>query len=120
MGWQKRRDCYGKKIKDFFEEENIYISEDVYDGKHHADLEFYSELGEDFVFSICSDGTKKNFVEKFCEYASDFDPDEHAEEWVKNRDSVSGVPHSIRELINDADDIKERLEDLAKKLAHLR
>ncbi|MGN8833265.1 hypothetical protein ACTNDZ_12075 [Selenomonas montiformis] len=41
-----------KKIKDFFEEENIYISEDVYDGKHHADLEFYSELGEDFVFSI--------------------------------------------------------------------
>lgn len=108
-----------KKIKDFFEEEGVNFNEGFQDGELYVEMNFGSDLGEDFVFSVWSDGTNKNFVEKFGEFASDFDPDEHAEMWVKNRDSVSGVPHSIRALLKDADAIKERLEDLAEKLAHL-
>ena len=37
--------------------------------------------------------------------------------WVENMHNVNGVPQSIRTLINDADDIKEMLLELAEKLS---
>ena len=36
--------------------------------------------------------------------------------WVKNMHFVKGVPQSIRTLIDDADAIKEMLEELANEL----
>lgn len=76
-----------------------------------AVLEKYSPAGEDFMFTVST----ANFIGDVVEYADDFDPDEHAEMWIARR-GTRGIPSSIRELINDADAIKEMLEDLAAAL----
>lgn len=36
--------------------------------------------------------------------------------WIEARGKVSGVPESIRELIEDAEEIQEMLNDLADAL----
>lgn len=107
-------------IKEVLEEElkNINVcSVELQDGEYVAELEFYSDAGEDFVFSIWFDGTWNDFVEKFREYAMEFDPDEHAEMYVDLR-GQRGVPSSIRTLIEDADGIKECLEKLSDGLKY--
>lgn len=57
----------------------------------------------------------ENFPESVYEYARDFDADEHAEMWVRHR-GEGGCPSSVRKLIDDADAIKEMLEELANRL----
>ena len=78
------------------------------------DIELHksSPAGEDFFFTV----NKDNCLYEIIEYAENFDPDEHAEMWIKNMHFVKGVPQSIRTLINDADAIKEMLEELVNKL----
>lgn len=58
----------------------------------------------------------ENFPESVREYANDFDADEHAAMWIEARGKVNGVPDSIRELIKDAEAIKEMLNELADAL----
>lgn len=77
------------------------------------ELAKYSPAGEDFFFTV----SKKNFLDDVINYAESFDADEHAEMWVENMHTVSGVPQSIRTLIDDADAIKEMLLELANKLS---
>lgn len=84
----------------------------VWDCDKDIELHKSSPAGEDFFFTV----NKDNFLNEVIEYAEDFDPDEHAEMWVKNMHFVKGVPQSIRTLINDADAIKEMLEELATEL----
>lgn len=83
--------------------------------EYEEDIELakYSPAGEDFFFTV----SKKNFLDDVVEYAESFDADEHAEMWVENMHTVSGVPQSIRTLIDDADAIKEMLLELANKLS---
>jgi hypothetical protein len=106
-----------KRIVDVLEKNNINIlSTEKQNNEYCTELEFYSNAGEDFVFCIFHDRTMKNFADMFEVYAIDFDPDEHAEIWVEARHRVSGVPSSIRALIDDADAIKETLEEVAMEL----
>ena len=84
----------------------------IYEYKNDVELEKYSPAGEDFFFCV----EKNDFVNNVCQYAEDFDADEHAEMWVENRQTVSGVPQSIRTLIDDADAIKKMLLELAENL----
>lgn len=83
--------------------------------EYEEDIELakYSPAGEDFFFTV----SKKNFLDDVIDYAESFDADEHAEMWVENIHTVSGVPQSIRTLIEDADAIKEMLLELANKLS---
>lgn len=67
-----------------------------------------SPAGEDFSFEVYA----KDFPQGVIEAADDFDPDEHAEMWVSHR-GERGCPSSIRELIEDAEAIKEMLRELA-------
>ena len=49
-----------------------------------------------------------------------FDVDEHVEMWIEaRRNGVRGVPSSIRELVEDAEDIDKMLEELADALAEV-
>lgn len=80
--------------------------------KDDVELSQFSPAGEDFYFTA----DKKNFARSIREYAEDFDPDEHAETWVKNMHTVRGVPQSIRTLIDDADAIKEMLTELSEQI----
>lgn len=84
--------------------------------KFSAELEFWSPLGEVFCFNIeFGDGVM--FAEAFEEFANNFNPDKHAAMWIENRDTVSGVPQSVRDLIDDAEAIKEILCETANKLS---
>lgn len=95
-------------------QKEICESLDWYVGECEDDIELekYSPAGEDFIF--CAD--KDNFVESVTEYANDFDADDHAKEWIINMGTTRGVPQSVRELIDDADAIKELLIELANAL----
>ena len=84
----------------------------IHEYEKDVELEKFSPAGEDFFFCV----DKKNFINNVIEYAEDFDADEHAEMWVENRHTVSGVPKSIRTLIDDADAIKKMLSELAENL----
>lgn len=85
-------------------------------GEQVAELEFYSDEGEDVVITVFFDGTASDFVDKFKKCAEDFDSDEHAEMWIMNRKSVRGVPQDMRDLLNDAEAIKAKLEEVAELL----
>ena len=82
-----------------------------YTGDGRIEIENYSPAGENLI--VCVE--VENFPESVYEYARDFDADEHAEMWVRHR-GERGCPSSVRELIDDADAIKEMLEELADKL----
>lgn len=109
-----------EKIKKTLENElaDINISSvNMQDGQFYAEMEFYSNAGEDFVFTIWFDGTWSDFVNSFREYAKNFDPDEHVELWIPGR-GTNGIPSSIRDLINDADSIDKFLNEQAETLKY--
>lgn len=82
-------------------------------------IAFYqnSPAGEDFGFTI--EVKDKNNLEEIKKeirkYADDFDIDEHVEMWLPHR-GKGGCPNTIKDLLEDAKDIKEMLEDFAKFL----
>lgn len=86
----------------------------------YVEMGKYSLAGEDFYMVI--DFDKENQVETFLEdlreYAENFDVDEHAEMWLESR-GKGGCPSSLKELLQDAEDIKAMIEELLEKLEHL-
>lgn len=84
----------------------------VYEEDEDYYLSKYSPAGEDFGFSVSKDDPYKEVQE----YSNNFDPDEHCIMWIKEMNTVSGVPQSVRELINDAEAIAEMLDELATHL----
>lgn len=95
---------------DVLKNEDWTVSAYLADGR--VEIEKYSPAGEDF--SICVDF--ENFPAAVARYSADFDPDEHIEMWIEARhNGTSGVP-STRELVQDADDIQNMLNELAEAL----
>lgn len=95
------------------------IADDLFWGTTECDdgsIEFErrSPADEDFIFTI--DGNDP--VKEIQDYARDFDPEEHAEFWVRNRENSTSIP-SIRVLMEDADDIKKMLNELAEAVSKM-
>lgn len=86
-----------------------------YTNDGRVELEKYSPAGEDFIICV----NAENLPESVAEYAEDFDIDEHIEMWAeakRNDDCwLRGIP-PIRELVKDAEDIKDMLDELAMAL----
>lgn len=83
------------------------------DKRNYVELSKYSPLGEYFSMIIDFD-TKPpvlSFLDNLREYHMSFDPDEHAEMWIPKR-GENGVPKSIRDLIDDAEDIEDMIWEL--------
>ena len=99
-----------QKYIDILEENDWSVSSYTDDGR--VELQKYSPAGEDFSIIV----EVEDFTESVREYANDFDADEHAEMWIEARGKVSGVPESIRELIEDTEEIQEMLNGLADAL----
>lgn len=78
------------------------------------DLEKYSPAGEDFIFNVCvEDENNADYWAEVLDAWGDFDPDEHANMWYgQNR----GEPASLRVLLDDAEAIKDMLEQLWRAL----
>jgi len=105
-----------KKIIEVLENADFRVcSNEEQNGEMVAELEWFSDAGEDVIVTIWNKGTKQSFIDAFIEYTNDFDPDEHAEMWVNHR-GEGGCPSSIRALIDDADGIKKHLEETADAL----
>lgn len=83
-------------------------------GDGSIEFERRSPADEDFIFTI--DGNDP--VKEIRDYARDFDPEEHAEFWVRNRENSTSIPN-IRILIEDADDIKKMLTELAEAVSKM-
>lgn len=99
-----------------FEENDITVHDrEQQNGEFYREIEFYSNAGEDVIETIWYDGTDEGFIKAFRQLADDFDADEHAEMWIDGR-GKSGVPDSVRELIDDAEEIKETLLTVADEL----
>lgn len=99
-----------QKYIDILEQNDWSISSYTDDGR--VEVQKYSPAGEDFLMCV----EVENFPESVREYANDFDADEHAEMWIETRGRVNGVPNSVRELIDDAEEIKKMLNELADVL----
>lgn len=59
--------------------------------------------------------SRGNFVKNVREYADGFDVDEHVELWIEGR-GKNGVPATARELVEDAEAIRDMLNELAVAL----
>ena len=80
---------------------------------HFAECEWQTPAGEDFIFTINAESTKE-FVKELSTYAEEFDEEEHVEMlWEAKKNGFMGVP-SLKELVQDADEIKQFLNDIAK------
>lgn len=79
------------------------------------EIEFYSPEGEDVNECIFYNGTNEGFIKAFEKNAEDFDVEDHVEVYINIR-GTNGVPESIRDLLNDADWIKNTLVETAKEL----
>ena len=103
------------EITDLFEDLNVYLNWYKQDKDYLAEGEFYSNAGEDFIFTIRANSLDE-FKSELQSYYWDFDPEEHAASWYKaNR----GEPSSLRALLNDADLIDNKLEELTFAAAKL-
>ena len=103
----------GAKVRKTLENNDFRIcSIEKQNGKYVAELEWYSPAGEDFIVTLWFDGTSADFVREFADYADDFDPETHAVEQYGMR----GAP-GIRDLLDDADEIKNTLMRVAAELA---
>ena len=85
--------------------------------RNYIEMQKYSPAGEDFyiIVDFNDENPIKSFLENLEECCEYFDPDEHAEMWVGSR-GKNGVPNTIRELIDDADAIKEMIGELCRVL----
>ncbi len=84
---------------------------EVYEDENGVYLSKYSPAGEDFGFLVDGENDE-TIIHNILQYANAFDPDDHAEMHIENR-GRGGTPSSIRVLINDANDIKDMLKELA-------
>lgn len=105
-----------ERTMNIFEENDITVHDrEQQNGEFYREIEFYSNAGEDVIETVWYDGTDEGFIRAFRQLADDFDADEHAEMWIDGR-GERGVSDSVRELIDDAEEIKETLLTVADEL----
>ena len=108
----KARKTNARKVRAALSKEKVVeIAKNLYWGvRDYGDVvefEMSSPAGEDFVFSVDAD----NVADNVWEYAQNFDAEEHAREVM----DMPGAP-SLRELLEDAEEIQGMLEELATAL----
>lgn len=87
------------------------VNREIYDD--YIEYQFYTPAGEDFNFAIPITDNEQHELYK---YAEEFNADEHAELWIDKR-GQHGVPPSVRELVEDAEWIKDKLLVLAEEVS---
>lgn len=112
-----------KRIEELLEKHDFSVCGEISEryrekGQYDIDLETYSPEGEDVIVSLIYDGTEEDFIREFISYANNFDADEHAEMWVNSR-GKDGVPDNIRDLLEDAEWIKDTLMEIAEELNNI-
>lgn len=100
---------------------SIYDELEFY-GKHNIDdnfacFEFWTDTaGQDVVVEFDYDGTGEDFINKFVEYAENYDVDSEVELYASMR-GQHGVPSSIRTIVEDCEEAKATLMEIAECLS---
>lgn len=101
-----------KRIEEVLD--NMGISYEI--KKDYALIEFWTDTaGQDIPVEIDYDGTVENLVDKFTAHAENYDVDDEVEIYVNMR-GENGVPSSIRELLDDCQEAKDTLMEIANNL----
>ena len=79
-------------------------------------VEFWTDTsGQDIPVEFDFDGTAEDFVKQFCEHAETYDVDDEVELFIRMR-GKQGVPNTVRELLNDCQEAKDTLINIADEL----
>lgn len=106
-------EALGERTVQILEDNDISVSVDDNGRYYEVSLEFWSPAGEDVPIELeCYDAD--DFLKEFREYAQDFDVDDHVKGLVNS--TLSGVPQSVAVLVEDAQAIKQFLDEVADKL----
>ena len=108
-----------KALRDILDRHDMTIYTSKQDNELVSEIEFYSDLGEDFIMTFFWDGTAKGFTDGVQSYSEDFDPYEHACMYIGTGYSERKrlkVPDSNESLMKDALNIKKKLRRFARDL----
>lgn len=105
-----------EEIYDVLDNMNIKYDTNYCDSETEALIEFWTDTaGQDFPTEFDYDGSPEDFVEQFTERAENYDVDEEVELYVNMR-GKNGVPNTVRELLDDCQEAKDTLMEIADKL----
>ena len=108
-----------KALRNILDRHDMTIYTSKQDNELVSEIEFYSDLGEDFIMTFFWDGTAKGFTDGVQSYSEDFDPYEHACMYIgmgySERKRLK-VPDSNESLMKDALNIKKKLRRFARDL----
>ena len=108
-----------KALRNILDRHDMTIHTSKQDNELVSEIEFYSDLGEDFIMTSFWDGSAKGFTDVVQSYSEDFDPYEHACMYVgmsySERKRLQ-VPDSNESLMKDALHIKKKLRRFARDL----
>lgn len=93
----------------------------VYEDEYGWEFGQPSPAGEDFSFYVNKDGVGNaaSLAHEIRQYANNFDIEEHVAMWLDGKCAgTQGVP-DIKTLVEDADDIKEMIDELASQFESL-
>lgn len=94
--------------------EDMGINYDIRES--YALIEFWTDTaGQDIPVEIDHNGTAEDIVKQFTDYAEGYDVDEQVELFVGMR-GRNGVPETVRELLDDCQEAKNTLMEIAGRL----
>lgn len=78
--------------------------------RHDIELQFYTDYGQDFSFSV---NRNEDYVKQVYDYYNSFDPDEEALLWVDDSGhGTNGAPYRLMDIITDMEEVKNELGKL--------
>ena len=81
--------------------------------------EYWSDLGEDVIITlVINEAIIEEVVDNMYKYTEYFDAEEHATE-LYNLHGQGGTPTSLRELLKDADEQQEKLQQIYEAMREL-
>lgn len=105
-----------EEIYDVLDNMNIKYSTNYCGSGTEALIEFWTDTaGQDIPTEFDYDGTPEDFVKQFTESAENYDVDEEVELYINMR-GKNGVPDTVRELLDDCQEAKDTLMEIARKL----
>lgn len=90
----------------------IYVCKE----QRYVDLSWRPTSDEDFSFAVQKIDTFDNIFKEVSDYAFYFDPEEHTAMWLEAKKSGTGGIPDIRTLLESADEIAEKLDELSDAL----
>ena len=108
-----------ERIEDTLNElEFRVVGSSIQKGEYVTEVQFYSDAGDDYIMTIWHDGTEPGFIHSFKLYADIFDVNEYVRMYISCM-GKNGVPGTIQELLDDANMIKDTMENAAIMLLSL-